>query len=621
MIKKLLIFILFSNFLFAEIILENSSFNKLSLEQYTKVFIDESSNLSFEDIKNKEFKFTSRFNYTATKSAFWSSFSIKSIQNIEVYFENIKAGVDLIDVYIVKDGNLLKKVELGDYRDIKNREIQTRNSAFFLNLEENSTYDFFIKHNSYSGISILWEIYNKSTYNQLLSFRSLVWGIFIGTIFILAFHNLFIYFSTKEKAFLFYVIFIISSSIYHLLVNGIFYEYIRNIDLNILNGLNWIFAFSTLLATLLFHFSILKPKKETLNFKLIILAIVSTILVLIYYMFCFKYPDIRYSVKYTNMVSFFAMFILLFTSFLAYKDNQKDAKIYFVILNIYVLIAFYIVSVLIGSFEYFSNFWLFVPIFTLIDVSLFAVILYSKLRYIYSKKIEQEQFIVSQARFTSLGNNVANMIHQWKTPIAQIGSQVTLLETTYNFDNKNYLQTSKEVIPHIKTSILFLKDTMNDIYNFYRNPLEKESFFIKEQVDILLRILKNELEINNIKVNLDIEDIEIYNYKTSFLNIIMILLENAIFQLKNFKEKDRKIIIVAENLTDGKIRVLVEDNGGGIPIEYLDSIFSLNFSTKNKSGSGIGLSLAKTLVETRLNAQIEVANSVKGAKFTIIMSK
>lgn len=100
----------------------------------------------------------------------------------------------------------------------------------------------------------------------------------------------------------------------------------------------------------------------------------------------------------------------------------------------------------------------------------------------------------------------------------------------------------------------------------------------------------------------------------------MILLGNAIFQLKTFKEKDRKIIVVAENLADGKIRVLVEDNGGGIAIEHLDSIFSLNFSTKSELGSGIGLALAKKLVEKRLNGRIIVENRSKGASFTILLT-
>ena len=52
----ILICILFSNFLFANIILENNSFDSLALEKYTQIYIDESSDLEFEEIKNKEFK-------------------------------------------------------------------------------------------------------------------------------------------------------------------------------------------------------------------------------------------------------------------------------------------------------------------------------------------------------------------------------------------------------------------------------------------------------------------------------------------------------------------------------------------------------------------------------------
>ncbi|WP_148625550.1 sensor histidine kinase [Aliarcobacter cryaerophilus] len=618
--KKLFIFfvtIIVTN-MFANTIIKDN-FSQQSLENSTKVYFDKNSDLSFEEIMTKEFTSLERSNFPTTKFTIWSYFNIFSTRDIEIFFENIKAGVDYIDVYILKDGKFFKKLELGDYRDIKNREIKTKNSAFSLNIKENSTYEFFIKYKSYSSISTVWEIYNKDKYEELLSFRSLVWGFFIGAIFVLAFHNLFIYFSTKEMAFLFYSLFIISSTFYQLHINGIFYEYFTNIDLNILSGLNLVIAFFTLLVTLLFNFFIIKPKKGTLSFNIIFLSIFFTTITLVYYMFGFKYPDIRYSVNYTNFVSFFAMFVLLFTSFLSYKNGETYLKWYFVILTIYIFTAFYVVCVLVGIFEYFANFWLFVPIFIFVDLSLFSIILYLKLKSIYRDKIDQEQFIVSQARFTSLGNNVANMIHQWKNPIAQIGSQVALLETTYHLDNKNYMQTSQNVIPHIKNSILFLRDTMNDIYNFYKNPLEKENFSIKEQLNTLLNILKNELELNSIKVNLDIEDIKIFGYKTSFLNSLMILLENSIYELKNFKDKDRRIVVVVERYFEGKIKITIEDNGRGIQKEHLNSIFDLNFSTKNSSG--IGLALAKELVEKRFNGNIIVENTSNGTKFTILIKE
>ena len=86
--KYILICILFSNFLFANIILENNSFDSLALEKYTQIYIDESSDLEFEEIKNKEFKYSNKLNFIATKSAIWSYFEISSLNNVEVFFEN-----------------------------------------------------------------------------------------------------------------------------------------------------------------------------------------------------------------------------------------------------------------------------------------------------------------------------------------------------------------------------------------------------------------------------------------------------------------------------------------------------------------------------------------------------
>ena len=72
------------------------------------------------------------------------------------------------------------------------------------------------------------------------------------------------------------------------------------------------------------------------------------------------------------------------------------------------------------------------------------------------------------------------------------------------------------------------------------------------------------------------------------------------------KRPDSKIIITAEKFREG-IQIKIADNGSGIPIEILDTIFVPFYSTKKK-GSGIGLSLSKQIMmlhNGRLQVQSE----------------
>jgi signal transduction histidine kinase len=63
----------------------------------------------------------------------------------------------------------------------------------------------------------------------------------------------------------------------------------------------------------------------------------------------------------------------------------------------------------------------------------------------------------------------------------------------------------------------------------------------------------------------------------------------------------------------------IEDNGGGIPEEIIDKIFDSYFTTKGEAGTGIGLNLAKMIVEDSLSGNIRAENTNSGAKFYITL--
>ncbi len=66
----------------------------------------------------------------------------------------------------------------------------------------------------------------------------------------------------------------------------------------------------------------------------------------------------------------------------------------------------------------------------------------------------------------------------------------------------------------------------------------------------------------------------------------------------------------------------ISDNAGGVNIEKIDQVFEPYFTTKHKSqGRGVGLYMAKMIVEEGMKGSLTVKNTTDGACFSIEITK
>jgi signal transduction histidine kinase len=96
---------------------------------------------------------------------------------------------------------------------------------------------------------------------------------------------------------------------------------------------------------------------------------------------------------------------------------------------------------------------------------------------------------------------------------------------------------------------------------------------------------------------------------------IEVLAKNAIDALAG---RGGRIRFSTTHLPDGAVRVRVADDGPGIPSSLRMQIFEPGFSTK-QSGWGIGLSLARRIVEENHSGKLVLAASDPGATFDVIL--
>ncbi len=97
--------------------------------------------------------------------------------------------------------------------------------------------------------------------------------------------------------------------------------------------------------------------------------------------------------------------------------------------------------------------------------------------------------------------------------------------------------------------------------------------------------------------------------------VLEVLIKNAIDALGG---RDGDIVVSAQPQPEGGVRIRVQDNGPGIPPALRKRIFDAGFTTKDR-GWGIGLSLARRIVEENHGGKLLLADTDSGAAFDVIL--
>ncbi len=98
--------------------------------------------------------------------------------------------------------------------------------------------------------------------------------------------------------------------------------------------------------------------------------------------------------------------------------------------------------------------------------------------------------------------------------------------------------------------------------------------------------------------------------------VMEVLIKNAIDALAG---RDGEVIVSAVPLAEGGVRIRVQDDGPGIPRKLRKRIFDAGFTTKDR-GWGIGLSLARRIVQENHEGRLVLADTDRGAAFDVILN-
>lgn len=97
--------------------------------------------------------------------------------------------------------------------------------------------------------------------------------------------------------------------------------------------------------------------------------------------------------------------------------------------------------------------------------------------------------------------------------------------------------------------------------------------------------------------------------------VLEVLIKNAMDALAG---RNGEVVVSAMPLPEGGVRIRVQDDGPGVPRKLRKRIFDAGFSTKDR-GWGIGLSLARRIVQENHEGKLVLADTDRGAAFDVIL--
>ncbi len=264
-----------------------------------------------------------------------------------------------------------------------------------------------------------------------------------------------------------------------------------------------------------------------------------------------------------------------------------------------------------------------------INKSMEPVILQQKLEEEIRQHHEER---VMTAKFSAIGQLSAGITHEINTPLTYIKASFEMMEYALeDISDSKLKQNMQKDIDRINDGILRIENIIGSMKEMsQQSKMENEECNIYSTLITASILAYNKAKhisktyINGSEFNLDMSK-EDNNYtaiiqKQRVEQVWIIIINNAMDELMKIPEfNDRRLDInISED--EDNVYVIFKDNAGGIKPEIIEDIFEPFKGTKESSGMGVGLSIAKNIIDQQ-NGTIEAYNEDNGAVFKITLKK
>ena len=634
----------------------DSSF--LGIESYCRFYKDEKATLDFEQIKNLSDSLFIRtpsgnLSFGNTKASIWVKFTVKNQTTEPLYLNFWGFGILYLDVYTVNENGELIVRQSGTKRPFMSRDLKRGHIAInigqspkvvYINLKSSWTLNTHVSISALKPLSNMY--YVRDTFN----------GICMGILIAMALYNLFLFFSVKERLYLYYSAYILMALVCVAELNSAYRFFIGWGEGVGIRELMFIMGIIFSMRFLNMRTTIPWGHKALLGF--IVLFCLSMIFSMLNWQ--------PFANQFYDITALFTIFTIPFLAILAYRRGNKSALFYSIAW--FFVIVFGFVNILtnrgILPFTFWTNSSF--AIGTCLETILLAFALAYRLKTyrdasesaqkLAIQRLEENERLVKEQNKV-LEENVLKRTAELQQSLEELKSTQNQLiqkeklaslgeltagiaheiQNPLNFVN-NFSELSVDLVKDLKDEMdktdpdkAYIEELMDDLSSnqtkinhhgkrassIVKGMLEHSRTSTGERAmtdinalaDEYLRLSYHGLRAKDKNFNADFKtDFQTPLSKISIVpqdmgRVLLNLYNNAFYAVheKAKQTKDENYtpsVIVRTKQLENTIEIHVKDNGTGMPEAVKDKAFQPFFTTKptGQGNTGLGLSLSQDIV-------------------------
>lgn len=232
---------------------------------------------------------------------------------------------------------------------------------------------------------------------------------------------------------------------------------------------------------------------------------------------------------------------------------------------------------------------------------------------------EKDRMMVVQSRQAAMGEIIESVAHQWKQPLNSISLLMYDIEEFVKY-GRGSLDVFEQRVEEIYQMIEYMASTIDDFRNFFTPGRETGLFDAADSLVQSSKFLDAEFRHSGIKLIFDLEgEVLVNGFRNEFAQVVLNILNNS---KDAFADNgiEQRIIRISLKKTDRHAEIAISDNAGGIPEHMLPELFDAYVSTKHGGkGSGLGLYIARSIIEKNMQGRIMAENVDEGARFIMML--